>query len=213
MRSALRLPLKSFASSAGVLMGRTHSIVLVGPRAGPAAAQQRGSVMKLSALAAALGLAASGAHAQSAPRPDCAGAPYDQFDFWIGEWDVFTPDGKKAGDNVIAPEEGGCVLVERWADMRSGTGQSYNFYDPGLGKWRQVWVSRGATIDYAGGLDASGAMVLEGEIAYRNGTTAAFKGTWTLEDDGTVTQYFQQFDDAKKKWTDWFKGTYRRKAE
>ena len=36
-----------------------------------------------------------------------------QFDFWIGRWDVFQPDGKKAGENLIEPILGGCPLLKR----------------------------------------------------------------------------------------------------
>jgi hypothetical protein len=178
--------------------------------------------MKTTIFAGIFSLAVSSAMAQSesasqpaqppAPPPSCDEEIYRQFDFWAGDWEVFTTDGKKAGDNLVTVEEHGCLLVEHWKDMQTGTGQSYNFYDPGMEKWRQVWVARGATIDYAGGLDEDGAMVLEGEIAYRNGTTAPFKGIWTLQDDGSVKQHFQQFDAEKNEWADWFIGIYKKKA-
>lgn len=149
----------------------------------------------------------------SAPQtpPSCDAEIYRAFDFWAGEWEVFNPEGKKAGDNTVTVEESGCLLVERWQGAGGGTGQSYNFYDPGMKKWRQVWVARGATIDYAGGLNEDGAMVLEGEIAYRDGRTAPFKGTWTLQDDGSVRQHFEQYNAETEKWDDWFVGIYRKK--
>ena len=121
-----------------------------------------------------------------------------------------SPDGKRAGDNSITIEEDGCLLIERWRGAQGGTGQSYNFYDPGMEKWRQVWVARSGTIDYAGALNDDGAMVLEGEIANRNGKTAPFKGTWTLQDDGSVRQQFQQFNAETGHWDDWFIGIYKR---
>ncbi|MEZ5894905.1 MAG: hypothetical protein R3C40_06430 [Parvularculaceae bacterium] len=155
----------------------------------------------------------SGAGAQSAappPRPGCDAEIYRAFDFWVGEWEVFSPDGKRAGDNSITIEEDGCLLIERWRGAQGGTGQSYNFYDPGMEKWRQVWVARSGTIDYAGALNDDGAMVLEGEIANRNGKTAPFKGTWTLQDDGSVRQQFQQFNAETGHWDDWFIGIYKR---
>ena len=148
-------------------------------------------------------------------QPPCADAKFHEFDYWLGEWEVFTKDGKKAGDNVITAEEGGCLLVERWTSASGGTGQSYNFVDLETGKWRQVWVSVGATIDYAGGLDETGVMRLEGTIGYgaanpANG--AKFKGSWTPEEDGSVTQHFQQYNPATEEWTDWFTGIYRKKS-
>ncbi len=39
-----------------------------------------------------------------------------------------------------------------------------------------------------------------------------FRGTWTLNADGIVTQHMQQGDPASGDWSDWFKGTYVRRA-
>lgn len=143
------------------------------------------------------------------PKP-CEGEPYRDFDFWLGEWDVTGPDGQVAGQNSITSEDSGCLIIERWAGAQGGTGQSFNFYDPGLDQWRQVWVAPGATIDYAGGLNGAGEMVLEGEISYRNKTSFPFRGTWTPNADGSVTQAFEQYDPDAESWDDWFIGTYRK---
>ena len=132
------------------------------------------------------------------------------FDFWIGNWDVYTLDEQKAGVNSISREENSCLLIERWTSVQGGTGQSYNFYDPGLKKWRQLWVSRGAVIDYSGGVNAQVEMVLEGTIAPRLGEQSPFRGVWTPLADGSVRQYFQQYNRETKEWDDWFTGIYRR---
>ena len=171
-------------------------------------------------MIAAAALWASAAMAQDEPQggapgaqtPPCSSERFRAFDFWVGEWDVFTPDGQKAGENVITIEENGCLLLERWTSAQGGTGQSYNYVDLATGKWRQVWVSAGAVIDYEGGLDEDGAMALEGEIAYPNGTTAPFTGVWTLQDDGSVRQHFRQYNAETDEWADWFIGIYRKKA-
>jgi len=144
---------------------------------------------------------------QTPPPPPCQADIYHAFDFWLGDWSV-TAGGQVAGENSITAHEGGCLLIENWTGAGGSTGQSYNFYDPGADKWRQLWVSGGSVIDYSGGLDDSGAMVLNGEIAYRNGKTFPFKGTWTLLEDGTVKQHFQQYNPEKDEWADWFVGIY-----
>jgi len=172
--------------------------------------------MKKIILAAAAAFSVGAAQAQSAPAqtPPCSDTVFHDFDFWLGEWDVYGPNGKLAGTNSIRKEEYGCLLTEHWTNAGGQTGQSYNFVDLATGKWRQVWVSAGATIDYSGGLNDKGEMVLEGTIGYgagQPGNGAKFRGAWTPNEDGTVTQYFQQYDDARKEWTDWFKGTYKRK--
>jgi len=154
------------------------------------------------------------AAAAAASAPPCTSPLHDDFDFWIGEWEVFAANGAKAGENSITRAEYGCLLVERWTDATGITGQSYNYLDPGTNKWRQLWVSGGAVIDYSGGLTDTGSMKLEGTIAYQAGGPAIpFTGEWTPNPDGTVTQHFEQFDPATGEWSDWFTGTYVRKAE
>ncbi len=148
--------------------------------------------------------------AQQPPPNTCEGTEYRAFDFWLGQWDVTTADGKPAGTNSITSAENGCLILEEWTSSQGTTGQSYNFYDPGMQKFRQVWVSQGAVIDYAGGLNEAGAMVMLGSINYHNGITAPFKGTWTPSEDGTVTQHFEQYDTAKQVWSDWFVGIYKK---
>lgn len=140
----------------------------------------------------------------------CADAPFRDFDFWVGTWEVRSTDGTLAGTNRITSEEGGCLLVERWTGAGGGTGQSYNFVDRDTGQWRQVWVSPGFTIDYSGGLDAEGVMRLDGRIAYaaNPANDGPFRGAWTLRNDGTVEQVFHQYSPADDEWKQWFTGIY-----
>jgi len=155
--------------------------------------------------------ATTGTTAPQTPPPPCRYEIYRAFDFWLGEWEVFDLDDKKVGENKISARENGCLMLEEWTSASGGTGQSYNFYDPGMKKWRQIWVSGFGTIDYAGGLNDDGAMALEGEIAMRNATTAPFRGIWTLQDDGSVRQHFDQYNSETEKWDVWFVGIYRAK--
>ncbi|MGF1544687.1 MAG: hypothetical protein ACFB00_09335 [Parvularculaceae bacterium] len=168
--------------------------------------------MRASALVTLALLSATPLRAQ-APQPGCDGSDYAAFDFWLGDWDVTTPDGKSAGRNVISREEDGCLVVERWRSVNGGTGQSYNYFDPATGAWRQVWVSAGFTIDYSGGLNDDGEMVLQGKISYRNGAQAPFRGTWTAMGPNRVRQHFEQFNAEKGEWTPLFTGLYDRRHE
>tara|TARA_R110001606_G_scaffold377951_3_gene537403 strand:+ start:1853 stop:2419 length:567 start_codon:yes stop_codon:yes gene_type:complete len=152
-----------------------------------------------------------GASAQQTPPQGCNDTMHDDFDFWVGEWNVYAPDdGPYQGHNSITRAQGGCLISERWSGASGSTGESMNFYDPLVGAWRQVWVSPGNFIDYTGGLNADGAMELTGEIHNTgNGVRAPFRGVWTLQEDGSVRQHFQQ-QGSDGSWSDWFVGIYVR---
>lgn len=165
-------------------------------------------------LIALLGLLPAVLCAQPKPHDCQASPPHRQFDFWIGQWEVRDPAGTLAGNNAIAPVQNGCALREQWTSVRGGSGESLNYYDPGAGQWRQLWLDAGySIIDIAGALDDTGSMVLEGRIYYLgSGQSHPFRGTWTLLEDGRVRQFFQQQDDEGA-WQTWFEGFYSRAGQ
>src|SRR4030095_7186718 len=67
--------------------------------------------------------------AAQTPPPACTAPEHRQFDFWLGEWNVYGPNGKLAGTNSIRREIGGCVLHERYDTGRGYSGESFNIYD------------------------------------------------------------------------------------
>ena len=66
------------------------------------------------ALVAVCGLAiGSTSMAQDSDTPlPCRQDEFRQFDFWLGMWEVSTPDGTVAGTNEITSEENGCLILE-----------------------------------------------------------------------------------------------------
>jgi hypothetical protein len=89
-----------------------------------------------------------------------------------------------------------------------------NYYDVVEDQWRQLWVAGGYSIDYTGGLDTSGAMVLNGIINYyTTGKSNDFRGSWTPNPDGSVRQFFEQRDPETQVWAVWFDGLYIRKND
>jgi hypothetical protein len=63
---------------------------------------------------------------------------YNDFNFWIGEWDVYDPKGNKAGSSKISRILDQCVILEEWtsANAQQGliyTGKSFNTYDISTG--------------------------------------------------------------------------------
>lgn len=156
-----------------------------------------------------LGLSPALATAQEAePSTPCTAAEYRQFDFWLGSWEVTTPDGNVAGTNAIDSILNGCVLREQWRGARGMTGTSFNTYDPHAGTWHQTWVDdRGGFLLLSGGLE-NGSMVLQGEMVDAEGPLRN-RITWTLL-SGEVRQLWETSRDGGDTWTVVFDGRYAR---
>lgn len=131
----------------------------------------------------------------------CQTAEHRQFDFWIGEWNVTTPDGKAGGVNRITSIAGGCALLEEWTGASGFNGKSLNIYDATRKVWHQTWV------------DSSGSLlVIEGSFA--NGVMTMGNGsnriTWTPAGGG-LRQVWEQSKDGGKTWAVVFDGRYSKR--
>lgn len=162
---------------------------------------------KIAFFAAAVLLAAPPVLAQGGPPPVCEeNDQFHAFDFWVGDWDVYSNDENRThfGTNSVTRLARDCLIMEHWRAAGGGRGYSMNFFDAVTGAWRQVWVANGHSIDYQGGLDDQGRMVLEGKIHYyATGVELPFRGTWTPKEDGTVIQFFEQYDPETETWKAW----------
>lgn len=146
------------------------------------------------------------------PHPHCTAPEYRQFDFWIGEWEVRTPDGQFAGTNSIRRELGGCVLHERWTGTKGMTGESFNIWSPARGSWHQTWVdSRGNLLLLDGRLDGT-RMVMSGEAPGANGATIRHRITWE-PGAGGLRQLWETSGDGGRTWTTTFDGRYTRRPQ
>ena len=143
----------------------------------------------------------------------CAAAEYGQFDFWIGEWEVYAGD-QLAGHNTITPVMNGCVLQEHWKGASGSEGMSLNFYNPTTKKWRQNWVwKNGTPLPTLTGGFADGKMTLKGESKDKDGKTVIDRITWSDNKDGTVRQLWEKSTDGGKTWKVSFDGLYKKKKE
>ncbi len=163
---------------------------------------------------AALGLASPAVAAPpAAPPPACTAPEFRQFDFWLGDWDVFTPDGKPAGTNRVTRELGDCVIHEHWLGAGGSRGESFNAWDARRGVWHQTWVSdRGGVLLLDGGRDGD-RMVLTGRMPDSTATNGAAiqRITWSPAGPGEVRQLWEQSRDGGTTWGVAFDGRYRRR--
>jgi hypothetical protein len=143
--------------------------------------------------------------------PPVAAPEARQFDFWVGDWEVFSPDGKKAGENRIEQMADGWGLLESWTGTGGYTGKSLNTWMPHKKQWQQFWIGIGGALELSGGLNARGEMVLSGRTPGSGGKETINRITWTPHADGTVRQHWQTSTDEGSNWSTAFDGLYRRK--
>jgi hypothetical protein len=127
----------------------------------------------------------------SAPPPSCQATQFHQFDFWIGEWDVFyMPERTHVGHHVIERVASGCGIDEHWTGL-AGSGRSLSAYSYDDARWHQFWISSGASaVSLTGGLEGT-AMVL---------SNAGTRITYTPNKDGTVRLVWKKSSDGGKTW-------------
>jgi tetratricopeptide (TPR) repeat protein len=150
------------------------------------------------------------AKADAIARP-CAHQPeYRQFDFWIGEWDVFTTQGHNpAGTSSIQLILDQCVILENWSG--GGTGKSFNHFDTRLKKWIQDWVdSQSRSVHFEGGLE-NGVMSYFADSVDDNGAPIRRHMQFVPIDADHVRQFSQASSDNGKSWTMQYDFTYVRK--
>ncbi len=72
---------------------------------------------------------------------DCAGPPYDQFDFWLGAW--HDPRAPAAEHYTVRRTAGGCAIEEV---LTGGNGQIQGIgvsgWDSERKQWRQLWADK-----------------------------------------------------------------------
>ena len=85
----------------------------------------------------------------------CWTEKHAEFDFWIGTWNVTSPDGTTAGKNVIDKIQENCILRENWNSAKGKyTGTSNNFYNAKTKQWEQIWIdNQGGSLHLKGNLN------------------------------------------------------------
>ncbi len=140
----------------------------------------------------------------------CDSPEHRAFDFWLGDWDVKTPDGKVAGTNSITKHYNDCVLREQYNTPNGFSGESFNTYDVGRKVWHQTWIDNANSLLLLEGGIRDGKMVLEGETTGADAKITKHRITFTPNDDGSVRQFWQSTN-AKGEWETAFDGIYTKK--
>src|SRR6201997_1467088 len=119
-------------------------------------------VVMQSILAGLLVPLVSAVQQNSTASPPAASDPcllpqQQQFEFWVGDWDVSWPGAKPSetghGTNRITRVLGGCVVQENFSggETMHLRGTSVSIFDSRTGNWKQTWVdNEGGYLDFIG---------------------------------------------------------------
>jgi tetratricopeptide (TPR) repeat protein len=136
-----------------------------------------------------------------------------EFDFWIGEWDVFqNGTSQLVGHSLVQKVSGECALLENWdASRGTGTGKSLNYFDALNNSWEQDWIgSMGGAQRYLNGVYKDSAMRFTYE-AMSNGKKITGNFIFYNMAPGKVRQYQDVSEDGGKTFTVSYDFIYIRK--
>lgn len=130
-----------------------------------------------------------------------------EFDFWLGEWDVYW--GDKHGTNHIERILDGAVIQENF-EGDGLVGISVSTLSKEDNRWHQTWVDNtGSYLDFSGEFkDEKMVLIRDGivegkrvkqRMVWHNITDATFLWNWERSDDGGAT------------WREMWKLEYKRK--
>jgi hypothetical protein len=157
--------------------------------------------------------------AQPAANPPCRTPEYRQFDFWLGEWEVFEyqtgQKGNPAGASRVTSLFDGCSIQEEYLGAGNAVvGKSLNVYFPQDKRWHQLYVDGFAQVILLHGTFKDNQMVLSGEYPSLRTPGLMIKQsiTWTKLSANEVQQRWVLSSDGGQNWQELFNGLYVRKV-
>lgn len=147
-----------------------------------------------------------------APCKNPSTPEFRQFDFWLGDWDVFDAHGNKVATDDVQLILKSCVIAETWTDMLGAEGRSFSKYNEPMKQWEQYWVDEGPTRMFFTGHFNGGEMHLETEGFTNSGEAVKRRLTFFHNTDGTVRQLAEVSKDGGKTFKTEYDLTYKPRA-
>jgi ketosteroid isomerase-like protein len=148
-------------------------------------------------------------YAQTSKPIACSAAAYREFDFWLGEWDVFEEGGStREARATVTRIQNDCGLREQYDGADGSSGESMSMYDPSTGEWQQTWLSNRGQVVFIQGTLQGQAMILSG-TDHHAGSKRLVRGVWKPESAG-VRETAETSADGGKTWTPWFDLSFRK---
>jgi hypothetical protein len=138
----------------------------------------------------------------------CTAPEHRQFDFWLGDWDVFEVDGgAKVARTHVDSILNGCVLQETYGDSTGYKGESFTIYDASRKVWHQTWVTNRGKLLVIEGTLRSGEITLTGTDR-QDGAERTVRGLWKPAEGG-VRETAVISTDGGATWKPWFDLMFR----
>jgi len=135
-----------------------------------------------------------------------------RFDFWVGEWQVTTPDGHAVGSSSVQSMAGGCGLLENWTASNGTTGKSLNAFNPVAKQWQQYWVGQGGAVtEYRESEWHDASLSFIARPAASSPGQPIQRLTFTPVNDSTVRQHGELSKDGGSTWTTTYDFYYHRR--
>lgn len=143
---------------------------------------------------------------------NCCKEEYKQFDFWLGEWEVYNLKGFKVGENLIVSIQDHCLIQENWKSD-SLTGTSYNFFDSKDKTWNQIYIDNLGTVLQLKGTFQNNKIILRSDKIKSSKANFFYYNqiTWEKNNSGNVLQKWDIIDDSGKILQTAFEGIYKTK--
>lgn len=150
-------------------------------------------------------------------KPPCDSPIHHQFDFWLGDWQVFDAKTSQliAMDHIEKQFEG-CAVLQRmtWvSDQFRNPHYKYRLAGMSLNVVRgDQWVTMWVDNTYGGGLIVEGGLQKDGSMALTTPTPRGgryTRGVWIANPDGTVRNVGYVSKDGQSNWTRYFEYLYK----
>ena len=150
-----------------------------------------------------------------AQKPCESNPKYNEFDFWIGQWNVYDLKGNLAGTSKISNILDNCIILEEWTSSNAQqglvfAGKSYNTYNASSGQWQQTWVDNlGGTTEFLTGKFENNSMQFLSR-PFKNGKNTSIRRlTFYKLGNGFVRQFGEISNDDGKTFTAEYDLEYR----
>lgn len=148
-------------------------------------------------------------HSQN--KKPCTSKEYKQFDFWVGNWNVYDVKNQLIGKNKVVKMNNACAIQENWSSKTGPSkGTSYNYYNAIDKSWNQVWIDNvGGSLELKG-FYKNNKMVLKSKLITNKKGEYFNQITWFKNSDGSVTQLWELLDKNNTPFNEIFRGTYKK---